>query len=85
MRDTYIFILFTMFIGSGTFLAYTGKVEPQLVLAPIMTGFLGLLAKAGTSSSSSPTLGLPPYGVPSLAQRLGFSKPPPGENKENKE
>jgi hypothetical protein len=37
-------ILFCLFIASGTFLSYSGKVEPQLVLVPIVTGFLGLLA-----------------------------------------
>ena len=44
MRDTFVLILFISFILSGTFLAFTGKVEPQLIMTPIVTGFLGLLA-----------------------------------------
>lgn len=90
MRDTYVLILFLFFLASGTFLAWSGKVEPQLMLTPIITGFLGLLASTKPSPSSS----LGPYGVPTLAQRL-FSKPPPSEmtsvlrketeTKENKE
>lgn len=44
MRDTYVLLLFFAFIVSGTFLAFTGKVEPQLIMTPIVTGFLGLLA-----------------------------------------
>jgi hypothetical protein len=48
MRDTYVFTLFSFFIASGTFLAWSGKVNPELILAPVITGFLGLLAKPPT-------------------------------------
>jgi len=49
MRDSYVLFLFAMFICAGTFLAYTGKVEPQLIITPIVTGFLGLLASTRPS------------------------------------
>ena len=49
MRDTYVLTLFALFIASATFLAYQGKVEPQLIMTPIVTGFLGLLASTRPS------------------------------------
>lgn len=76
MRDTYVLILFTLFICSGTFLAWSGKVEPQLILTPIVTGFLGLLAS--TRPTPPPTHG--PFIVSTIAQKLGVSKPPPPES-----
>jgi len=53
MRDKYVFVLFMMFLGCGTFLAYKGKVEPQLILTPIVTGFLGLLASTRSVSNEN--------------------------------
>jgi hypothetical protein len=86
MRDTYVLILFSMFIASGTFLAYSGKVEPQLILTPIVTGFLGLLASTRPHQHPLPP---GPYlettattRVATLAQRIGISKPPPAEEKD---
>lgn len=52
MRDTFVLLLFGLFICSGTFLAYTGKVEPQLIMTPIVTGFLGLLASTRPRNGS---------------------------------
>lgn len=79
MRDTYVLILFAMFILSGTFLAWTGKVEPQLVITPIVTGFLGLLASTQRAPHNGPNLAhLPGAYVPKWSDRIPFtSKPPP--------
>lgn len=84
MRDTYVLILFCMFIASGTFLAFTGKVEPQLIMTPIVTGFLGLLARTSNtgSSPSSPSPLVATSITSGLAQRFGMSKPPPAEEKD---
>jgi hypothetical protein len=91
MRDTYVFFLFTMFIASGTFLAYSGKVEPQLVLTPIVTGFLGLLASVSGKNGSGTTPNahlqmLPGAYVPKWTDRIGLtSKPPPSEAEKEKD
>lgn len=77
MRDTFVLILFSLFIFSGTFLAYTGKVEPQLILTPIVTGFLGLLASTRPPPPPGPIMG-------SIGQKLGFSKPPPAHVEKEK-
>ncbi|RPH58002.1 MAG: hypothetical protein EHM89_13150 [Acidobacteria bacterium] len=57
MRDTYVLILFLFFLASGTFLAHSGKIDPQLMLTPIVTGFLGLLASTKQSPTTSPFSG----------------------------
>lgn len=85
MRDTYVFFLFLMFILSGTFLAWSGKVEPQLVLTPIVTGFLGLLASTQRTPSHPNALlqHLPGayVPVPTWRERIGMtSKPPPSDS-----
>lgn len=85
MRDTYVFFLFTMFIVSGTFLAWSGKVEPQLVLTPIVTGFLGLLASTQKNAPGANLMNLPGAYVPSWRERIGVtSKPPPSETEKEK-
>lgn len=53
MRDTFVLVLFVAFIVSGTFLAYTGKVQAEMVIAPVITGFLGLLAEKPRVTFSS--------------------------------
>jgi len=66
MRDTYVLILFVLFLICGTFLAYSGKVEPQLVLTPIVTGFLGLLASTKQASKPPPS---PPSDPPAVEKK----------------
>lgn len=44
MRDTYVLILFALFLASGTVLAFYDKVKPELVIYPLVTGFMGLMA-----------------------------------------
>lgn len=86
MRDTYVLILFAMFIFSGTFLAWTGKVEPQLILTPIVTGFLGLLASTQRATNGSNLAQLPGAYVPKWSDRIPFtSKPPPAEPEKEKD
>lgn len=67
MRDTYVFFIFALLIGASTFLAYGHVVDGSLTLLPIITGFLGLLAKLDRPIQPS---------MPFL-ERLGISKPPP--------
>ena len=62
MRDTFIFVLFGAFIAAGTFLAWSGKVPAELVIAPVITGFLGLLAdkpKFATTTTTTQTSASP--------------------------
>lgn len=67
MRDTYVLFVFSLLIASATFLAWAHILDASLTLIPIITGFLGLLAKIDRPIQPS---------VP-LMQRLGISKPPP--------
>lgn len=85
MRDTYVLILFMMFIACGTFLAYSGKVEPQLIMTPIVTGFLGLLARTNSAPHPPPNPLVATSVTSSLAQRFGASKPAPADDKQPSE
>jgi hypothetical protein len=59
--------IFTLLIACATFLAWAKILDGSLTFVPIVTGFLGLLAKIDRPLQPSV----------SLMQRLGISKPPP--------
>jgi len=66
VRDTYVFLIFSLLIASASFLAWAKVLDGSLTLLPIITGFLGLLAKLDRPLQPS---------VPIL-QRLGITNPP---------
>lgn len=55
MRDTYVLILFIAFLAAGTFLSFMGKVAPELVIIPLLTGFMGLLTDKPKMNFTSAT------------------------------
>lgn len=63
--------IFTLLIGAATFLAYFKILDAQLTLLPIITGFLGLLARVEIIKPSEAQAKL------NWMQRIGISKPPP--------
>jgi hypothetical protein len=66
VRDTYVMWIFTMLIACATFLAWARIVDGTITILPIITGFLGLLAKLDRPIQPS---------VP-LLERWGITKPP---------